>query len=670
MKKQQNYFAWLKKQLRYHEYLYHVLDMPKIPDAEYDRMMQELKKLESKYPEWITSDSPTKQVGAAPLIAFKKVYHKTPMLSLDNVFNKEGYLAFNKRLNDRLKNKNQLMFCCELKLDGLAVSLLYEKGELIQAATRGDGKTGENITKNIRTIREIPLRLIGNNIPERIEIRGEVFMTHKSFKKLNEEARHNSTKIFVNPRNAAAGSLRQLDFRVTSKRQLDFFCYGFGLLFGGKLPKSQYKCLIQFKKWGLPVNDSTVICKNSQEVLRYYNKIKNDRLMLGFDIDGIVVKVDNLQIQEELGFVARAPRWAIAFKFSSQEQITLLRDVKFQVGRTGSITPVAKLKPIQVDNVTISNATLHNANEIKRLGIRIGDTVIVRRAGNVIPKIIDVINDRLSDDRQEIKFPTNCPVCNSSIEYTEDNIIIRCSGGLVCAAQRKASLRHFVSRRAMNIKGIGNKIIDQLVDKKYVRTAVDIYHLNFNILRQLDRVGVKFAQNLINAIDKSKQNTLDKFIYALGIREVGETTAYNLACHYRTLTSLMVANIESLKMVKDVGNIVANHIANFFNEQHNQNVVHELINEIGIKLEPMTVNKNNNLFSGKTIVLTGKLNYLTRDKFKNKLISLGAKVTTAISKKTDIVIVGNSAGSKLEKANKLKIKIINEDKLMALLVDY
>lgn len=670
MKEQQNYLTQLKQQLRYHEYLYYVLDMPEISDAEYDRIMQELKNLETEHPEWITADSPTQRVGAAPLTAFKPVRYEIPMLSLDNVFDEKSYLAFDKRVHDRLKNNSQFTFCCELKLDGLAVSLLYEQGELVQAATRGDGTTGENITANIRTIRAIPLRLSGNNIPERIEIRGEVFMTHRGFEKLNKKARRNNSKFFANPRNAAAGSLRQLDPRITIKRPLSFFCYGFGLMVGGQLPDSHYQCLMQFKKWGLPVSDKMVLCQNSQQVLAYYHQIERERLSLGFDIDGVVIKVDPLKLQEQLGFVARAPRWAIAFKFPAQEQITLLHDVEFQVGRTGAITPVARLKPVQVAGVTVSNATLHNADEIVRLGVRIGDSVVIRRAGDVIPQIVNVLTDCRPIDSRKILFPIHCPVCGSAIERIKGEAVIRCTGGLICAAQRKGALKHFVSCRAMDIEGMGDKIIDQLVDKKYVTTAVDLYRLNLDILARLERIGLKSAQKLINALDKSKQTTLDRFIYALSIRAVGEATASNLATHYTTLTSLIAADIESLKKVQDVGEIVAKHIVNFFHEQHNRDVVNQLVKEIDISWPALPVKKIDSPFTDKTIVLTGALNRLTRDEIKDKLILLGAKITSYISKKTDLVIAGESTGSKLAKANELEIKIINEDELIALLENH
>lgn len=581
----------LKQQLRYYEYNYHILNTSKIPDIEYDQMMKELKRLETENPAWITADSPTQRVGASPLTTFTQVHHKIPMLSLDNVFNEESYLAFDKRIRDRLKNNNKLIFCCELKLDGLAVSLLYKHGKLIQAATRGDGTTGENITANIRTVRAIPLHLTGKNIPELIEIRGEVFMTHLDFEQLNKEALSHNGKIFANPRNAAAGSLRQLDPRITAKRPLSFSCYGFGLLSCWQLPFSQYQCLMQFKKWGLPVNNKLVLCNNSKSVLAYYNKIKHDRLNLGFDIDGIVVKVDSFLLQEELGFVSRAPRWAIAFKFPAQEQIALLNDVEFQVGRTGTITPVARLEPTQVTGVTVRNATLHNTNEIERLDVHVGDTVIIRRAGNVIPQIINVLVERRPINSRKILFPIYCPVCSSAVESIEDKAVIRCTGGLICAAQRKGALKHFASRQAMNIKGLDDKIIQQLLDKKHIVTVVDLYYLKFDILAGLERIGQISAKKLIDAINKSKKTTLARFIYALGIRGVGRVTASNLATHYETLNSLMVTDIKCLKTVPGIGEVIAKHVVNFFYEHHNQNVINELVNKISISWPAITGKK-------------------------------------------------------------------------------
>ncbi|WP_391528861.1 NAD-dependent DNA ligase LigA [Photorhabdus akhurstii] len=660
----------LRTTLRHHEYLYHVMDAPEIPDAEYDRLMQELKDLEEQYPELITSDSPTQRVGAAPLTAFEQVRHEIPMLSLDNVFDEESYLAFDKRVRDRLKETQDLVVCCELKLDGLAVSLLYEHGELVRAATRGDGTTGENITSNIRTICAIPLRLFGENIPARIEIRGEVFMPQKGFEKLNEEARRTGAKVFANPRNAAAGSLRQLDPRITAKRPLAFFCYGVGVLEGGELPASHYERLIQFKKWGLPVSDKVKVCTDSQQVIDFYHDIVNQRSALGFDIDGVVVKVNSLELQETLGFVARAPRWATAFKFPAQEQMTIVRDVEFQVGRTGAITPVARLEPVLVSGVTVSNATLHNADEIERLGLRIGDTVIIRRAGDVIPQVVGVLEERRPQDSNEVIFPEHCPVCGADIERIEGEAVARCTGGLVCGAQRKEALRHFVSRRAMDVDGMGEKIIDQLVDKEYVETPADLFRLTAGKLTGLDRMGPKSAQNVVDALEKAKETTFARFLYALGIREVGEATAANLAAHFGELDKLRSADEEALKEVQDVGEVVAKHVVNFFNEPHNQTVINDLIDNIGINWEPVVVMKAEKIdspFSGKTVVLTGSLHQLSRDEAKAKLVALGAKVTGSVSKKTDLVIAGEAAGSKLAKANELNIPVIDEEEMIRLL---
>ncbi|WP_272694461.1 NAD-dependent DNA ligase LigA [Providencia sp. PROV036] len=660
----------LKKQLRHHEYQYHVLDAPEIPDVEYDKLMQRLKEIEAQHPELVTSDSPTQRVGAAPLAAFDTVRHEIPMLSLDNVFDEESYLAFDKRVRDRLKNHQELTFCCELKLDGLAVSLLYENGELVQAATRGDGTVGENITANVRTIRAIPLRLTGSNIPDRVEIRGEVFMPQKGFEALNEQARKTDGKVFANPRNAAAGSLRQLDPRITAKRPLTFYCYGVGLVEGGTLPDTHYDRLMQFKAWGLPVSDYVQLRVGHQAVLDFYHEIEQVRPELGFDIDGVVIKVNSIAIQEELGFVSRAPRWATAFKFPAQEQVTLLKDVEFQVGRTGAITPVARLEPVQVAGVVVSNATLHNADEIERLGVHIGDTVIIRRAGDVIPQIVSVVVDNRPADSREIVFPTHCPVCGSDIERVEGEAVARCTGGLICGAQRKEALKHFVSRRAMDIDGMGDKIIDQLVEKEYVKTPADLYQLSAGILTGLDRMGPKSAQNLVDALNKSKQTTLARFIYALGIREVGEATAANLAAHYTTLDAVMTADEESLKTVQDIGHVVAKHVVNFFREPHNQAVIEDLLTKANIHWPEVKVVNSAEIdspFAGKTVVLTGSMSILTRDEAKDKLVALGAKVSGSVSKKTDLVIAGEAAGSKLAKANELGIRVIDENELIRLL---
>jgi len=660
----------LRTTLRHHEYLYHVLDNPEIPDAEYDRLMGELRALEEAHPDLITPDSPTQRVGAAPLSEFTQIRHEVPMLSLDNVFDEASYLAFNKRIQDRLKSTEAVTFCCELKLDGLAVSLLYEDGVLISAATRGDGTTGENITANVRTIRAIPLKLRGENIPRRLEVRGEVFLPQAGFEKINEEARRTGGKIFANPRNAAAGSLRQLDPRITAKRPLTFFCYGVGVLEGGELPASHHGRLQQFKEWGLPVSDRIRLCNTAEEVLAFYHQVEAERPTLGFDIDGVVIKVDSLALQETLGFVARAPRWAVAFKFPAQEQMTFVRDVEFQVGRTGAITPVARLEPVQVAGVLVSNATLHNADEIERLGLRIGDRVVIRRAGDVIPQVVGVVESERPENTTEIVFPAHCPVCGSDVERVEGEAVARCTGGLICGAQRKEALKHFVSRRALDVDGMGDKIIDQLVEKEYVHTAADLFKLTAGKLTGLDRMGPKSAQNVVDALAKSKETTFARFLYALGIREVGEATAAGLATYFGTLDALTAASIEELQKVPDVGIVVATHVFNFFAEESNREVIRQLTEEAGVHWPaPVVINAEeiDSPFAGKTVVLTGSLSVMSRDDAKARLIELGAKVAGSVSKKTDLVIAGEAAGSKLVKAQELGIEVIDEAEMIRLL---
>lgn len=659
----------LRTTLRHHEYLYHVMDTPEIPDAEYDRLMRELRELEAQHPDLITPDSPTQRVGAAPLASFSQVRHEVPMLSLDNVFDEESFLAFNKRVQDRLKSSDDLIYCCELKLDGLAVSILYENGVLVQAATRGDGTTGEDITANVRTIRAIPLRLRGDNIPQRLEVRGEVFLPQAGFEKINEEARRTGGKVFANPRNAAAGSLRQLDPRITAKRPLTFFCYGVGALTGGELPESHSGRLQQFKAWGLPVSDRVTLCHTPEEVLTYYRKVEEDRPNLGFDIDGVVIKVDSLALQEQLGFVARAPRWAVAFKFPAQEQMTFVRDVEFQVGRTGAITPVARLEPVHVAGVLVSNATLHNADEIERLGLRIGDKVVIRRAGDVIPQVVNVVLSDRPEETRDIVFPTHCPVCNSDVERVEGEAVTRCTGGLICGAQRKEALKHFVSRRALDVEGMGDKIIDQLVEKEYVHTPADLFRLTAGKLTGLDRMGPKSAQNVVNALEKSKATTFARFLYALGIREVGEATAAGLAAYFATIEALEQATIEELQKVPDVGIVVATHVFHFFAEENNRDVIAQLRAEGVNWPAPVVVNAEeiDSPFAGKTVVLTGSLSQLSRDDAKARLMALGAKVAGSVSKKTDLVIAGEAAGSKLAKAQELGIAVIDEAEMLRLL---
>ena len=666
----------LRNLIRHHEYCYYVLDAPEIPDSEYDKLIKQLQKIEQQYPNLITTDSPTQRVGGAPLAQFASIKHELPMLSLDNVFDESSFIAFNKRVKDRLHlNENeQVEYCCELKLDGLAVSILYENGKFSKAATRGDGTTGEDITANVRTIKTIPLVLIGENIPSRLEVRGEVFMTHKGFAKLNADAEKRNEKVFANPRNAAAGSLRQLDPKITAKRPLSFYCYGVGIIEGSSLPDTHYDRLMQFKAWGLPVSDKVEKRQGAQAALDYFKQIGEQRMSLDFDIDGVVIKVNSISLQNELGFVARAPRWATAFKFPAQEEVTQLNKVDFQVGRTGAITPVARLEPVSVAGVIVSNATLHNSDEIARLGIREGDYVTVRRAGDVIPKIVAVLLDRRPTDTKEIVFPTHCPICGSLIVRDEGQAISRCAGGLICPAQRKEALKHFVSRRAMNVDGMGDKIIEQLVDKDYVKTPADLYKLNLPTLCSLDKIGEKSANNLLNALNASKNTTLSRFIFALGIPNVGEVTAENLVNQLGNLSAIENASLEQLQTVNDIGIVIAESIIDFFQEPHNRNVIEQLTSEeINIHWQDITPQAQTTIvdspFSGKTIVLTGTLSVLTRDEAKNKLKQLGAKVTGSVSKNTDLVIAGEAAGSKLDKAQELGIKVIDEQEMLNLLAE-
>ena len=661
----------LRTQLNHHEYQYHVMDDPQIPDVEYDRLMQQLIQLENENPSLVTRDSPTQRVGAQPLKSFNSVDHVLPMLSLDSVFTEEDFIAFYQRVKERLDTAREVSFCCELKLDGVAVNLLYVNGWLEKAATRGNGITGEDITTNVRTLKSVPLRLFTANPPEKIEIRGEIIMRQKEFEHLNETARKNGTKSFANPRNAAAGSLRQLDSSITHDRKLFLFCYGVGSVEGGSLPNSHFERLQLLKEWRLPVNQYVKVEKSCDGVIEYYREIEKIRPELGFDIDGVVIKIDDISLQNSLGFVARAPRWATAFKFPAQEQITLVKDVEFQVGRTGAITPVARLEPVLVAGVMVSNATLHNADEIERLGLRIGDTVIVRRAGDVIPQVVGVVMDERPENAREVVFPTHCPVCNSDVERVEGEAVARCTGGLICGAQRKEALKHFVSRRALDVDGMGDKIIDQLVEKEYVKNPADLFRLTAGKLTGLDRMGPKSAQNVVNALEKAKETTLARFLYALGIREVGEATAANLAAHYGSVEALKAADIDSLKTVPDVGDVVAKHVVNFLSEEHNQQVIDELLSpEINIhwpEVQVIVPEEIDSPFSGKTVVLTGSLSVLSRDEAKDRLTALGAKVSGSVSKKTDLVISGEAAGSKLTKAQELGIAVIDEAEMIRLL---
>ena len=656
----------LRHDLRRYEYEYHVLDNPTIPDAEYDRLFHQLKALEAAHPELITADSPTQRVGAKPLSGFAQIRHEIPMLSLDNAFSDEEFYAFVKRIEDRLiRLPEPLTFCCEPKLDGLAVSILYVNGVLTQAATRGDGTTGEDITANIRTIRNIPLQLLMDNPPARLEVRGEVFMPHAGFERLNQLALEKGEKTFANPRNAAAGSLRQLDPKITSKRPLVLNAYSIGIAEGVDLPNTHYDRLQWLKSIGIPVNPEIRLCNGTDEVLDFYRDIQNKRSSLGYDIDGTVLKINDIALQEKLGFISKAPRWAIAYKFPAQEELTRLNDVEFQVGRTGAITPVAKLEPVFVAGGTVSNATLHNGDEIERLDIAIGDTVVIRRAGDVIPQIIGVLHDRRPADARPIIFPKTCPVCDSAIVRIEGEAVARCTGGLFCAAQRKEALKHFVSRKAMDIDGVGGKLIEQLVDRELVHTPADLFKLDLTTLTRLERMGTKSAENALASLEKAKNTTLARFIFALGIREVGEATALNLANHFKTLEALQNADLEALQQVPDVGEVVANRILAFWHEPHNVAVVNDLIAQ-GVHWETVeTKEVTENRFKGKTVVLTGTLTQMGRNEAKALLQDMGAKVSGSVSAKTDFVIAGDAAGSKLTKAQELGVTVLTEEEFLA-----
>ncbi|KOE82915.1 NAD-dependent DNA ligase LigA [Vibrio alginolyticus] len=664
----QNQLNQLRETLHYHSVRYYVEDSPEIPDAEYDRLMRELLELEAQHPELITLDSPSQRVGGKPLDGFEQVKHEIPMLSLDNAFDDDELDAFHKRIQDRLATTELDAFCCEPKLDGLAVSLLYENGVLIQAATRGDGTTGENITENVRTISAIPLKLQGEGWPTRLEVRGEVFMPKAGFERLNQQALKTGDKTFVNPRNAAAGSLRQLDSKITAKRPLNFYAYSVGVVEGAELALSHYQRFLQLKAWGLPMCPETRLVNSLDEVKSYYQSILTRREQLAYEIDGVVIKVDDIQAQQQLGFVARAPRWAIAYKFPAQEEITVLNDVEFQVGRTGAITPVAKLEPIFVGGVTVSNATLHNADEIERLGVKIGDSVTIRRAGDVIPQVVSVVLDRRPTSARDIIFPSHCPVCNSEIERVEGEAVARCTGGLVCQAQRKEALKHFVSRKALDVDGLGVKVIEQLVDKEMVKTPADLFRLKAGQLTILERMGPKSAQNIVNALEKSKLTTLARFLYSLGIREVGEATAANLALHFETLDNISQATFDELLEVQDVGVVVASHITSFFEQDKNKKVIEELM-ELGIQWPSVVKPSEDSVqpLLGKVVVLTGSLSQLSRSDAKVALQALGAKVTGSVSKNTDILFAGEAAGSKLAKAQELGIEIRTEQDLLSMM---
>ena len=659
----------LRDTITEHNYQYYVLDDPRVPDAEYDRLFRELQDLEAQYPDIVTPDTPTRRVGASVETTFEEVVHRIPMLSLDNAFSDEELRDFDRRVKDRLKASDDIEYVCEPKLDGLAVSLHYESGVLTRAATRGDGYTGEDITANIRTIPSVPLRLRGDNVPELVEVRGEVYMPREGFEALNRRLADKGEKAFVNPRNAAAGSLRQKKPTVTARRPLELCAYSVALEDESRLPATHWEGLQQVSAWGFRINPEMRRATGAKDCLQAYNELMDKRASLPYEIDGIVFKVNSLALQQQLGFVSRAPRWAIAQKFPAQEELTVIEDVEFQVGRTGAITPVARLKPVFVGGVTVSNATLHNMDEIQRLGVRIGDTVFVRRAGDVIPQVVKVVAERRPDNAREVQLPDACPVCQSDIVQIEGEVVARCSGGLFCPAQRKEAIRHYASRKALDIEGLGDKWIDILVDRELVTTVADLYLLKKADLTGLERMGEKSAGNLIDAIDRSRHPVLWKFLYALGIREVGEATAKALASHFGTLEAIGEADEDALQSVPDVGPIVAGHIRSFFDQTHNQETI-QALKDAGVQWQSEAITASEKPLKGETWVLTGSLSDMTRNDAKAKLESLGAKVAGSVSGKTSCVVAGEAAGSKLTKAENLGVPVMDESAFVEFLATH
>lgn len=661
----------LKKIIRYHAHRYYVLDAPEVSDAQYDQLFQKLLDIEKQFPYLLETDSPSQRVGAAPLDVFSQVKHTMPMLSLENAFGENDLLAFDKRNKERLAYKQELEYACEPKYDGIAVSITYRKGVLFQAATRGDGSTGEDITLNVRTIGSVPIRLDGEGYPELLEVRGEIYMPKQGFKQFNEQAVLNGQKPFVNPRNAAAGSLRQLDSSITAQRPLEMCAYSVGLFEDGTLPETHSEILFCLARWGFRLSNERTVVTGVQACVDFFNILSAKRNGLPFDIDGVVFKVNRIELQKRLGFVARAPRWAIAHKFPAQEEITVLRDVEFQVGRTGSITPVARLDPIFVGGVTVSNATLHNRDEIERLGVCIGDHVSIRRAGDVIPQIVSVIISKRPKNARSIIFPDVCPVCHSPLVSNSDEAAIRCSGGLVCAAQQKEAIKHFTSRKAMDIDGLGDKIVEQLVDEDLINNISDLFKLEIDQLIPLERMGQKSAENLIRAIHLSKKTTLPRFIYSLGIREVGQATAANLAKYFSNLDAISAADTNELELVPDIGPIVAQHIVDFFSNQQNRELLQALLSSGITWPDVKEQNSSTQLaLENKTFVLTGTLEEMSRNEAKDRLQALGAKVSSSVSSKTDYVIAGPGAGSKLNKAQELGVDIVDEQGLLDLLIEF
>jgi DNA ligase (NAD+) len=663
--------AKLRDAIEHHNYRYYALDDPEVSDAEYDRLMRELQALEERYPELIDPRSPTQRVGSQPVAAFGEVEHRVPMLSLDNAFSEEEVRDFDRRVRERLSGVSAVEYTAEPKLDGLAVSLTYEAGQLVQGATRGDGAKGEDVTANLKVIRAVPLRLRGEGFPRLFEVRGEVFMPLEGFKRFNAEAQKRGEKVLVNPRNAAAGSLRQLDPRLTAQRPLDIFFYAIGFSQHGSLPQRQHELLKALRGWGLKTSGEVRLVRGVEGCLEYHATIGAKRAELPYQIDGVVYKVDDIAAQRRLGFVSRAPRWAIAHKFPAEEATTVVRDVEFNVGRTGALTPVAKLEPVFVGGVTVSNATLHNMDEVERKDVRVGDTVVIRRAGDVIPEVVKAVLERRPANTAPVRLPDRCPVCRSAVERLPDRAIARCTGGLFCPAQRKEALRHFASRHALDIEGLGTKLIDQLVENGAVRTPADLYALRLEQLAELDRMGEKSAANLVEALKHSRKTTLPRFLLALGIPDVGEATARALAQHFGGLEPMLQASAEQIEEVPDIGPVIAASVHRFFQEPHNRQVIDALIDPKRGAIQWPAVARESPAgaapLAGKSFVLTGTLRDLTREQAQQLILDLGGKVSGSVSKKTDYVVAGAEAGSKLKKAEQLGVTVLDEAQLRALL---
>ena len=658
--------AKLRTEIARHNYRYYVLDDPEVPDAEYDRLLGELRRLEGEHPELVTVDSPTQRVGAQPVKEFGEVVHRVPMLSLDNAFADEDVVAFDRRVRERLGREDDVVYACEPKFDGLAISVTYQDGLLVRGATRGDGVRGEDVTQNLRTLKSVPLRLLGKAVPGLLEARGEVYMPIAGFDKMTRDAQARGEKVFVNPRTAAAGSLRQLDPRITATRPLEAYFYQIGVLEGAAAPATHTQSLAMLRDLGLRTCPESARVTGVAGLLGYYRDLGARRDALPYQIDGVVYKVDDLKLQEQLGFVSRAPRFAIAHKFPAEEEMTQVNGIEWQVGRTGALTPVARLEPVFVGGVTVSNATLHNIDELSRKDVRVGDTVIIRRAGDVIPEVVRVIPERRPRHTVAVGLPRKCPVCHSAVIREEGEAVARCSGGLHCPAQRKESLRHFASRRAMDIEGLGPKVIDQLVDAGLVTNAADLYRLDVAALVKLERMGEKSAQNLFDALQKSKDTTLPRFLNALGIPDVGEATALALATHFRGLEALKDASVDDILKVPDVGPIIAQSIHAFFADKDNRSIVDDLCS-LGVRFEPIAAPADEGAAVGKTFVITGTLDGMSREEAADMIRASGGKVAGSVSKKTSYLVVGADAGSKLAQAEKLGVPTLSLDDLRTLL---